>query len=305
MKMKYITKEVRIGIAGIVALCILVYGINYLKGIDMFKPSSYFYVKFTNVNGLAKSSPVFADGVRVGIVRAIDYNYNHPGDVVVEVELDNELRIPQGSSAELVAELMGGVRMNLLLANNPREKYSVGDTLAGSLNNGMMEKVASLMPQVESMLPKLDSILSSLNAILGDQSIPATLHSMEHIASNLEVTSGQLKTLMGKDIPQLTGKLNTIGDNFVAISNNLKEVDYAATMKKIDQTIDNAKMLTEKLNSKDNSVGLLLNDPQLYNNLNATTANAASLLEDLKAHPKRYVHFSLFGKKDKPQEPAN
>lgn len=297
--MKYITKEVRIGIAGIIALCILVYGINYLKGINMFKPSSYFYVKFQNVNGLAKSSPVFADGVRVGIVRDIYYDYNQAENVIVEVELDTELRIPKGSSAELVSELMGGVRMNILLANNPREKYAIGDTIPGKLNNGMMESVTALMPQIEQMLPKLDSIMISLNTILNNQSIPATLHSVEKTAANLEVASGQLKVLMGRDIPQLTGKLNTIGDNFITISGNLKEIDYATTFKEIEQTLANVKMVTEKLNSKDNTVGLLLNDPQLYNNLNATTANAASLLEDLKEHPKRYVHFSLFGKKDK------
>ena len=104
---------------------------------------------------------------------------------------------------------------------------------------------------------------------------------------------------MSKYIPQLTGKLNTIGDNFVAISGNLKEVDYSAIFQKVDATLANVKMITEKLNSKDNTIGLLFNDPALYNNLNATTENAASLLEDLKAHPKRYVHFSLFGKKDK------
>lgn len=297
--MKYITKEVRIGIAGIIALCVLVYGINYLKGINMFKPSSYFYVKFKNVNGLAKSSPVFADGVRVGIVWDIYYDYNQAENVVVEVELDTELRIPKGSSAELTSELMGGVRMDILLANNPREKYAIGDTIPGKLNNGMMESVAALMPQIEQMLPKLDSIMTSLNTILGDQSIPATLHSVEKMAANLEVTSGQLKVLMGRDIPQLTGKLNTLGDNFISISDNLKKIDYANTFNEIEQTLANVKIVTEKLNSKDNTVGLLLNDPQLYNNLNATTANAASLLEDLKEHPKRYVHFSLFGKKEK------
>lgn len=163
--MKYITKEVRIGIAGIVALCVLIYGINWLKGIHMFQPSSYFYAKFENVNGLTKSSPVFADGVRVGIVRDIYYDYAKPGNVIVEVELDTELRIPKGSSAELVSELMGGVRMNILLANNPREKYAVGDTIPGTLNNGMMESAAKLIPKVEEMLPKLDSILISLNNI--------------------------------------------------------------------------------------------------------------------------------------------
>ena len=121
--MKYITKEVRIGIAGIAALCILVYGINYLKGIHMFKPSSYFYVKFHNVNGLTKSSPVFADGFRVGIVRDLYYDYTQPGKVVAEIDVNTDLRIPKGSTAELATEMLGGVKMNLLLANNPREKY--------------------------------------------------------------------------------------------------------------------------------------------------------------------------------------
>ena len=260
--MKYITKEVRIGIAGIVALCVLIYGINWLKGIHMFQPAK-------------------------------------PGNVIVEVELDTELRIPKGSTAELVSELMGGVRMNILLANNPREKYAVGDTIPGTMNNGMMESAAKLIPKVEEMLPKLDSILISLNNILGDKSIPATLHSIEKTTANLALVSSQVKGLMSNDIPQLTSKLNTIGDNFVVISGNLKEVDYAATFKKIDETLANVKILTEKLNSKDNTIGLLFNDPTLYNNLNATTENAASLLEDLKEHPKRYVHFSLFGKKDK------
>lgn len=297
--MKYVTKEVRIGIAGIVALCLLVFGINYLKGINLFKPASYFYVKFHNVNALAKSSPVYADGVRVGIVRDIVYDYTHPGNVVVEVELDTDLRIPQGSTAELVSELMGGVRMNILLANNPREKYAIGDTIQGNLNNGMMENVANIMPQVERIIPKLDSILISLNAILSDSSIPATLHSMQKTTANLEEASGHLSKVLKNDIPQLTGKLNTIGDNFIVITNNLKDINYAATFAQVDSTIANVKMITNKLNSKDNSVGLLLNDPQLYNNLNATTRNAASLLEDLQTNPKRYVHFSLFGKKGK------
>ena len=211
---------------------------------------------------------------------------------------DTTILIKEGTVIRLVANCTKD-SMNILLANNPREKYAIGDTIPGTLNNGMMESVAKLMPQIESMLPKLDSILTSLNNIVGDKSIPSTLHSIETTTANLAIVSSQMKGLMSKDIPQLTGKLNTIGDNFVAISGNLKEVDYSAIFQKVDATLANVKMITEKLNSKDNTIGLLFNDPALYNNLNATTENAASLLEDLKAHPKRYVHFSLFGKKDK------
>ena len=156
-----------------------------------------------------------------------------------------------------------------------------------------------LVPQIEQMLPKMDSILYSLNKILADPALSATLHNAEKLTANLDVTTRQLNMLMQKDLPQLTGKLNTIADNFIAISDNLKGIDYASTFNKIDSTLYNVQMLTEKLNRKDNSIGLLFNDPTFYQNLSATTANAAILLEDLKAHPKRYVHFSLFGKKDK------
>lgn len=240
--MKYITKEVRIGIAGIAALCILVYGINYLKGIHLFKPTSYFYVKFENVNGLTKSSPVFADGYSVGIVRNLYYDYTHPGNVVAEIDVDPDLRIPKGSTAELAAEMLGGVRMNLLLANNPREKYEIGDTIPGNLNNGMLEQVSNLMPQIEKMLPKLDSILTSLNTVLGDPAIPATLHNVQNLTASIANTSRQLEKVMNNDIPQLTGKLNTIGDNFATISSNLKEIDYAAAMQRVDSTLANVKM---------------------------------------------------------------
>lgn len=297
--MKYITKEVRIGVAGIAALCILVYGINYLKGIDLFKPSSYFYVKFQNVNGLTKSSPVFADGFRVGIVRDLYYDYEHPENVWVGIEVDPDLRIPKGSSAELVSDMLGGIKMSLLLANNPRERCMPGDTIVGSLNDGLMGKAAAMIPQVEQMLPKLDSILASLNTLLSNPALPATLHNVEVLTANMAVTSNHLETLMGEEIPQLAEKLNTVGDNLAQISGDLRQIDYITVMQRVDSTLANVKTITDRLNCKDNTVGLLLNDPALYNNLNATTANAASLLEDLRLHPKRYVHFSLFGKKDK------
>ncbi len=297
--MKLLSKEVRIGIAGVAALCILVYGINYLKGIHLFKPTSYFYVKFNNVNGLTKSTPVFADGYSVGIVRDLIYDYTTPGRVVAEIDVNPELRIPAGSTAELTTDMLGGMKMSLLLANNPRQRCEVGDTLQGTLNTGMMGQVGDMVPQLERMLPKLDSILCSINTLLADPALTATLHHVEGLTANLNATSQQLNRMMSQEMPALTGKLNRIGDNMVTITDNLKSIDYAAAMSKVDDTLANVKRLTDQLNSRDNTIGLLLNDPALYNNLSATTANAASLLQDLQAHPKRYVHFSLFGKKDK------
>lgn len=157
----------------------------------------------------------------------------------------------------------------------------------------------NVMPKMEQLLPKMDSILHSLNQLLADPALSETLHNAEKMTANLNVTTRQLNRMMQNELPILTGNLLTLTGNMAAISENLKGIDYAETFRKIDSTLYNVQLLTNKLNSKDNTVGLLFNDPSLYNNLSATTANAASLLEDLQAHPKRYVHFSLFGRKEK------
>lgn len=295
-------KEVKIGLFGILSLAILFFGINYLKGVKMLKPSTSYYVEFTDINGLTTSSPVFASGYKIGIVRGIEYNHANPGHVVVEVELDDDMRIPKESKGELVTDMLGTVKMNLKLNLGCQEYYATGDTLPGYVNNGLMGIAETAMPKLETILPKMDSILSSLNQLLANPALAATLSNAEKLTGNLDITTRNLNKLMQNELPVLTSKLTSIADNFVNITGNLKEIDYAGTMQKVDATLQEVKLLTSKLNSKDNTVGLLFNDPTLYNNLNATTANAASLLEDLKAHPKRYVHFSLFGRKEKSQE---
>lgn len=297
--MKYLTKEVKIACVGIVAVVILFFGINFLKGINMFKATNYYYVAYDNIGGLTVSSPVYADGYNIGIVRSIAYDHERPGNVTVEIEVEDGLRIPKGSEAELVTEMLGTVKMNLLLANNPRERVEVGDTIPGHGNNGLMGEAQKMIPVIQQMLPKMDSILVSLNKLLADPALTETLHNAQRITDNLTVTTSQINNLMENDIPRLTDKLNHISDNFVTISDNLAQTDYDAMLRRVDATLANISAVTDKLNSRDNNLGLLLNDTTLYHNLNRTTSGAATLLEDLKAHPKRYVHFSLFGRKDK------
>ena len=295
-------KEVKIGLIGIVAIALLIFGINYLKGVRMFQGSSYYYVDYTDINGLAISRPVYASGYKIGLVRDIQYNHANPGHVTVEVELDENMQIPEGSIGELVTDMLGTVKMNLKLNLQCKEYCQPGDTLPGIVNNGLMSVAEGIMPKVEQLVPKMDSILHSLNQLLANPALTATIENTERLTANLDVTARQLNLLMKNDLPQLTGRMVTIADNFTTISENLKTIDYAETFQKIDSTLQSVQLLTSKLNSKDNTVGLLFNDATLYNNLSSTTANAASLLEDLQAHPKRYVHFSLFGRKDKSEK---
>lgn len=300
--MKYFTKEVKIALVAIAGVVVLFFGMNFLKGLNIFSSEDNYYVQFSDITGLSSSSPVYADGFKVGVVKDIIYDYSHTEGSKVLIGVDKQLRIPQGSSAEIVSDMLGNVKVNLLLANNPREKVAPGGLIKGMINDGAMGKLQDMVPAVEKMLPKLDSIMTSLNAILADPAIRQSLHNVQTITDDLTTSTAQLNTLMAglnKNVPGMMAKANNVLDNTETLTANLAAVDVASTMRQVDQTIANVQQLTAKLNSNEGSLGLLMNDTQLYDNLNSTMRNADSLVIDLRQHPKRYVHFSVFGRKDK------
>ncbi len=297
-----ITKEIKIALVAIVSIVLLFFGMNFLKGMTLFSSGNSYYITFKDISGLSSSSPIFANGYRVGVVKDVSFDYENNGDVVVEFMVDDDLQIPRGSTAEIVSDLMGNVKMNLLLADNPRDFVAMGDTIMGVINSGMLGKAKDMIPVIEKMLPKLDSILANINMLLSDPNICRTLGNVQKTTENLTVTTQQLNALMAnvnKDVPGLMGKASGLLDNANNLTANLAAVDVASTVAKVDQTLANVQQLTSKLNNNKGTLGLLMNDETLYNNLTNTVLSADSLLNNLREHPKRYVHFSLFGKKDK------
>ena len=297
-----LTNEIKIALVAIVGILVLFFGLNFLKGMSLFSTDATYYVAFKDISGLSSSNPIYADGYKVGVVKSIQYNYAKKGDVLVQIDINPDLRIPKGSSAEIESDLMGNVKMNLLLANNPRERVNSGDTIIGSKNSGMLGNVAKLLPTVQQMLPKLDSILSSVNTLLADPALAHSLHNIEGITANLNTTSQQLNTLVAgvnRQVPGLLRRADGVMVNANTFTGNLAQVDIAGTMAQVNQTIVQLNAFSQQLNSKEGSLGLLMHDPALYNNLNKTMVSVDSLLINVRQHPKRYVHFSLFGRKDK------
>lgn len=297
-----LTKEIKIALVAIVGILVMYFGINFLKGMNLFSTNNAYYMTFDDIQGLGASTPIYADGYKVGTVDGLEYDYKENGPIKVKVDINKDLRIPQGSKAEIVKDLMGNLQVNLLLANNPRERVEPGGIIPGAVNGGMMDKAANLVPVVEKMLPKLDSILTSVNALLADPALAASLHNVETITSNLTVSTRELNTLMAglnKQVPGMIGKANGVLDNTNRLTANLASLDVQGTLNKVNQTLESAHQFTEQLNSNQGSLGLLMNDTKLYDNLTSTMSHADSLVIDLKAHPKRYVHFSVFGRKDK------
>lgn len=297
-----LTNEVKIALVAVVGIVLLFFGLQYLKGLRLFSTDDYYYARFSDVTGMTASSPIYANGYKVGVVESINYDYSNPQNIVATITVDKKLNIPKGTVAEISSDLLGNVRLELKLGPNPVDVLQKGDTIVGAIQQGVMGKAADMVPQIEQMLPKLDSILASVNALLSSPAISNSLQNIETITSNLSTTTAQLHQLsasLNGQLPQMLTKADGILANTQGFTQQLEDVNIAATMTKLDQTMTNLKLMSDALNSKDGTLGLLMHDPQLYNNLNSTMSDADKLLIDFKEHPKRYIHFSVFGRKDK------
>ena len=300
--MKKFSKEIQIALVAVVGIVILYFGLQFLKGLTIFSTDRDYYVKFKDISGLSASSPVYANGYRVGVVEDIIFNYGNQEDIVAVIGLNNQMRLPQGSRAEIASDLLGNIKLELVLGPNPADILSPGDTISGGMQHGAMALAAGMVPQIQAMLPKLDSILANVNMLLADPALKNSLHHIDQITDNLTTTTNELNAMasaLNKQMPSLVKNADGMLANANELTHNLNELDLAATMAKVNNTLQNVEQMTAKLNSNEGTLGLLMRDPELYNNLNATMMHADSLVIDLKQHPKRYVHFSVFGKKDK------
>jgi phospholipid/cholesterol/gamma-HCH transport system substrate-binding protein len=292
---KGFTKEAKIGIMTIIAISLLYLGINYLKGVNLFKPSNLYFVSFDNVKDVTISSPVFVEGFKIGLVRSISYDYSTTGKIKVEMSLDDEMRINKGSYVVINRSFLGGAELHLHLNKYTTEYLKSGETLEGRMGGDMIGTVQdSVLPALEGLLPKIDSILIGLQTLVNHPALSQSLDHIERTTDNLETSSRQLNQLLDKDIPVIISDLKTVSHNFSGLSEDLKNLDLQTTIRSVNETLANLKLTTDKFNSDDNTLGLLLNDNSLYYSINGMMDNASMLLLDLKENPRRYVHFSLF-----------
>lgn len=291
-------KELTIGGLAILALALLIFGIDFLKGINVFKAANYYYVEYTDVEGLAISAPVTLNGFKVGQVREINYEFDNPGHVKVELSLDKKLLLPAGTEAVLGSDLLGTATISLRTASSP-EKHKVGDTLVGVVDKGLMGGVGKMMPSIESIFPKIDTLLSNLNAITSDPALTASVKRLDAITMNLETTTKRLSALMAS-LPQIAGNissttanLDSITGDVAVLSDKLRDMPVDSLSADLAAAIANLHALTDKLNDPDGSVGRLVSDPALYDNLNNAVQSLDSLFIDIKKNPKRYISIKL------------
>lgn len=300
---KFFPKEVIIGLLVLIALALLFFGIDFLKGVNVFEKENTYHVSFENVQGLAVSAPVNVNGYKVGLVRKISYEYDNPGHIRVDMDIDDELRLPEGTVAELSTDLLGTASISLVLGTSTK-MIEPGSALTGVIPSGMMDMVSNeLLPSVSGVFPKVDSLLTNVNLLVADPALKASIARLDILTQNLVVTTNQLNRVMAT-LPPITSDVKAITGNFVetseqlnTLATNVNDLPLDSLVTSLQATLDNLHAITAELNSglanKDSSLGKLLNDPSLYNNLNSSVQSLDSLFIDIKKNPKRYISIKL------------
>ena len=300
--MKFLTKNVKIALTVLLGLVLLYWGINYLKGVNLLTPANHYYTEVESTEGLLEAAPITVNGFQVGQVREIKYDYEK-NKITVMLAMNKEMKVPQGSTINMVSGLLGGASLVLNLGKGPA--METGSYIPTTDVPGLMDNVTeNVVPVVSGMMPKVDSIVSNINLLTADPALAASLTRLDAITRQLQASAQQLTMLMNglnRSVPGVLNNVNGITNNLTGASGNitdlsesLKQLPLDETMNKVNTTLVNLQALSEQLNDKNSSLGKLMNDRELYDNANHAIASLDSLLNDVKANPKRYINVKVF-----------
>lgn len=294
--MKAWSRNVKIGIAFLVSIVMIFFGINFLKGVNIFRKQNTYISVFDNVNNLNVSSPILVNGYQVGLINSIHMMDNDSLDLAVEIRLDKGFRVKKGSKLEFSSDFLGSSSVSLLINPYTTEFLSPGDTITGTRAVGLMDGVARVIPKTDSIMSRLDSVSVALQTIATNPSWISAIESMSETMKQLESSSVSLKKVMSdleNDMPTIGNNFAEISTNFKKVSEDLTEINVQNTFSTLDSTLLNLKHLSENLTSPDNSLGKLTNDTQLHDSLTSTINSATQLLEDIRKNPEKYLSVRL------------
>ncbi|ATP56705.1 ABC transporter permease [Pedobacter ginsengisoli] len=314
-----IANETKVGILAAFSIALLIIGYNFLKGNAIFSSETVLFAKYSRVDGLAVSKPVLINGYQIGRVDKLELQTD--GSIVATLKIKGKYEIPRNSIAKLESTDLLGSKAIVMALGTGNDFAHDGDTLNANVQKGILETVQPVQKKAELIIGKMDSILTSVNSILNpnfQKNVDKSFNSIASTLSSLESTSKKVDNLVGSEgsrisailanVEAISGNLKQNNAKISAILNNINSITDQVAAANFKQTIDNAnkavadlQSIVSKINNGEGTIGLLVNDTKMYDNLNNASKNLDNLMIDLKANPKRYVHFSIFGggKKDK------
>ena len=301
------TREIKIGILAAVCIFLLFFGLNFLKGVNIFSPTNSYHGTFVNLHNLEEQAAVYIRGHKVGQVDNIDYDFTRDSAFTIDISINRDIELPQGTQMALVSDgLLGGMAIELQLpdqsqmTNDKLQMIEKGSFLPTIYIPGLMESVqGELLAHVDAAIQSVDSLVSDLKLQVQGDHLKNTLSNVDRVSGDLTVVSADLKRVVNTQIPTIVTNADKAFANLNDITTDLQNADLAATVARVDTAVDGINTFIADVRSQEGTLGQLIYNKSLYNHIDATVVSADSLIVDLKAHPKRYVHFSLFGKKDK------
>ncbi|MBK7132712.1 MAG: MCE family protein [Bacteroidales bacterium] len=315
--MKKISNEVKVGVTTILTIIVFIWLYNFLKGKDFFSNSAYYYTVYDKIGGLAESSPVEINGYKVGVVQSIDFVNPESGRLLVSFSVSKDFKLPKNTYAEIVpVSLLGGMKVQFVYGNGPGI-YEDGDTIPGRLAASVMDKVETeLLPlkdKISNLLIVLDSVITSVDDLMDPEfrkniagtvaHLNGTTESLDNILSSREKELKATLDNVNKFTKMLSDNSASMGktfDNLEAITDTLAAADIYTSVSKLKESLEKTSILIDNLNNGKGSAGQFMTNDTLYTNLTNSLESLNVLLLDMKENPKRYVHFSLFGKKNIP-----
>ena len=301
--MKY-AREIKVGVLAAVCLFLLFFGFNFLKGVNIFSPTNSFHGTYYNLHGLEEQAAVYIRGHKVGQVDAIHYDFARDSAFTIDISIRKDIVLPQGTRMALIADgLLGGMAIELQMPSpitNDQSPIAHGSFLPTTYVPGLMESLqGELLAHVDQAVQGVDSLIAELHGQVEGGHLKSALTNVDRVSGDLTVVSSDLKKLMNNQVPRIVNNADTVVANLNTVIADIKEADLKSTVARVDKTVDNVNGLVSDVRSQEGTLGQLIYNKSLYNHIDATVVSADSLLTDLKAHPKRYVQFSLFGKKEK------
>jgi len=309
---------IKLGILIFFCIVVLIWGINYLKGLDFFTNNKNYYSVYSHIDGLIESSPVEVNGYQVGQVKSIEFSPKNDGNLIVCYFLKKEFKIPKGSTAHIVSSDIMGTKCIQLIINKSSEYYSEEDTIPGTIDLGIKEQMNSILlpiqKKVEHLFSSMDSTMTVISSIFSDntkQNLSDSFLQISQIVSNLHQTSEVLRKVMVAESTNIESILDNteeitngltvssanikhITKKISSVSDSLAEVPIKQTLTDLSETADGLNQIVKKLNNSKGTAGELINNKELYLNLSRLSSSLDSLTNDIRLHPKKYIHFSIF-----------
>lgn len=309
-----LSRELKTGIFAIVVILLFIFGYSYLKGTNLLDKKRTYFVKYNNVEGLAIGAPVTINGLQVGRVQGIDF-VNGNGDLVVSFSVEKEFKFSRQSIVQIYSSgFIGGNNLGILVKYDPNDVAQRGDTLPGDIQQGILDqvtgKLAPLEAKIESTLTSLDTLLIGVNEVLDTESkanLKRTISNLSATVAEFRGASASMNSLLKDNREKLNNSIANLDNttaNFSKLSDSLAEIEVGKMVKELESTVSRFKGIATQIENGEGSIGKLLKDEELYDNLTGASLQIEKLLEDMRLNPKRYVHFSLFGKRPKPYEPS-